>query len=69
MNLKVKMEKVGKNAKATLTVDIQAGKLFAVKPSKEVLDDSNTFTHEKGMFVSLNIHFSFAIVNNSTCVL
>lgn len=33
--------------RVTLTVDIQAGKLFAVKPSKEVLDDSNTFPHDK----------------------
>ncbi|XP_064614933.1 phosphatidylinositol 3,4,5-trisphosphate 5-phosphatase 1-like [Liolophura sinensis] len=48
MPFEVKAIKHGRVAgRVTLTVDIQAGKLFAVKPSKEVLDDSNTFPHDK----------------------
>lgn len=33
--------------RVTLKVDVQTGRLFAVKPSKDILDASNTFSHEK----------------------
>ena len=46
--LQAKVVKHGQaKGKINLTVDIQSGKLFAVKPSKEILDDSNVFTHDK----------------------
>ncbi|CAL1541371.1 unnamed protein product [Lymnaea stagnalis] len=44
----VKVLKYGKaNYKLKLTVDIHQGRFFAVKPSKEQLDASNTFPHDK----------------------
>ncbi|CAE1280019.1 SHIP2 [Acanthosepion pharaonis] len=33
--------------RVTLKVDVQTGRLFAVKPSKDILDASNTFSHDK----------------------
>ena len=33
--------------KIKLTVDIQAGKLMAIKPTKNVLNENNVFTHDK----------------------
>ena len=49
-NLQVKTYKFGKPAgKITLTVDVQAGKLFAVKPTKDILNEQNVFTHNKSM--------------------
>ena len=35
--------------KIKLTVDIQGGKLMAIKPSKNVLNDNNVFSHDKSM--------------------
>ncbi|KAK7090622.1 phosphatidylinositol 3,4,5-trisphosphate 5-phosphatase 2-like isoform X2 [Littorina saxatilis] len=47
----VKLLKAGKvlnqAAKLNLNVDMRQGRLFAVKPSKDFLDSSNTFTHDK----------------------
>ncbi|KAK3776324.1 hypothetical protein RRG08_039910 [Elysia crispata] len=44
----VKVLKYGKvNYKLKLTVDIHQGRFFAVKPSKDNLDSSNTFPHDK----------------------
>ncbi|CAG5122547.1 unnamed protein product [Candidula unifasciata] len=44
----VKVLKYGKaNYKLKLTVDIHQGRFFAVKPSKDLLDASNTFPHDK----------------------
>ncbi|RUS69396.1 hypothetical protein EGW08_022841, partial [Elysia chlorotica] len=44
----VKVLKYGKvNYKLKLTVDIHQGRFFAVKPSKDLLDSSNTFPHDK----------------------
>ncbi|KAK6195098.1 hypothetical protein SNE40_000592 [Patella caerulea] len=44
----VKVSKSGKfSSKMTLTIDIRAGRFFAVKPSKDFLDSSNTFDHDK----------------------
>ncbi|CAH1781564.1 unnamed protein product [Owenia fusiformis] len=43
----VKIKGKTQSHKYTLTVDIMAGKLYAVRPSKEVLDNSNLFTHDK----------------------
>jgi len=33
--------------KIKLTVDIQGGKLMAIKPTKNILNDNNVFTHDK----------------------
>jgi len=35
--------------KIKLTVDIQAGKLMAIKPTKTCLNDNNVFSHDKSM--------------------
>ncbi|KAK3094659.1 hypothetical protein FSP39_004619 [Pinctada imbricata] len=35
------------HSKMTLSVDISQGKLFAVKPSKDALDPSSVFTHDR----------------------
>ncbi|XP_005096102.1 phosphatidylinositol 3,4,5-trisphosphate 5-phosphatase 1 isoform X2 [Aplysia californica] len=44
----VKVLKYGKtNYRLKLTVDIHQGRFFAVKPSKDLLDSSNTFPHDK----------------------
>ena len=48
--VQAKLVKLGKDAKVKLTVDIQSGKLFCVKPSKDILDESNMFTHDKGRY-------------------
>ncbi|XP_023930174.1 phosphatidylinositol 3,4,5-trisphosphate 5-phosphatase 1 [Lingula anatina] len=46
--VKIISNRTCKTSKATVTVDIQAGKLFAVKASKaDALDNSNTFVHDK----------------------
>jgi len=42
-------------AKIKLTVDIQAGKLMAIKPTKSILNDNNVFSHDKSA-ISLYIH-------------
>ncbi|OWF40904.1 Phosphatidylinositol 3,4,5-trisphosphate 5-phosphatase 2 [Mizuhopecten yessoensis] len=34
-------------SKMTLTIDIPAGKMFAVKPSKEILDSNSLITHDR----------------------
>lgn len=34
-------------SKVNLNVDMRQGRLFAVKPSKDFLDSSNIFTHDK----------------------
>jgi len=36
-------------AKIKLTVDIQGGKLMTIKPTKNVLNDNNVFSHDKSM--------------------
>ena len=38
-------------AKIKLTVDIQAGKLMAIKPTKSILNDNNVFSHDKSMIL------------------
>ena len=59
-SLQAKYVKYGKPAqKITMSVDIQGGKLRIVKPHKDVLDDSNVFSHDK---VTLNVYgFSMRI--------
>ena len=50
--LQAKLSKSGKlsaSHRVTLKVDIHSGKLFMVRPSKETLDDSNVFNHDKGI--------------------
>nr|KAG5696718.1 hypothetical protein BaRGS_028838 [Batillaria attramentaria] len=44
---------MGAPSKLNLNVDIRQGRLFAVKPSKDFLDSSNTFTHDKSRFHGL----------------
>ena len=45
----------GKNGqKLNLTVDIQQGKLFVVRPNKNTLDSSNVFLHDKSKIFALN---------------
>ena len=39
--------------KIKLTVDIQAGKLMTIKPTKSVLNDKNVFSHDKGVLLSV----------------
>ena len=38
--------------KIKLTVDIQSGKLMAIKPTKMVLNDTNVFAHDKSSYYS-----------------
>jgi len=37
-------------AKIKLTIDIQGGKLMAIKPTKNVMNDNNVFTHDKSTY-------------------
>ncbi|XP_041349218.1 phosphatidylinositol 3,4,5-trisphosphate 5-phosphatase 2A-like [Gigantopelta aegis] len=47
-SFEVKVTKPGKlTSKMTLTVDLKQGRMYAVKPSKEFLDSSNNFSHDK----------------------
>jgi hypothetical protein len=50
--LQAKMLTLSQAKRIKLTVDIQVGKLLAIKPHKEVLNDSNVFTHDKSTFIS-----------------
>jgi len=45
--LQAKVLKLTVLSKIKLTVDIQAGKLLAVKPTKDVLNDKNVFSHDR----------------------
>ncbi|XP_046568914.1 LOW QUALITY PROTEIN: phosphatidylinositol 3,4,5-trisphosphate 5-phosphatase 2A-like [Haliotis rubra] len=47
-SFEVRSSKAGKfTSKVTLNVDIRQGRFYAVKPSKDFLDSSNTFTHDR----------------------
>jgi len=49
-------------AKIKLTVDIQAGKLMAIKPTKSILNDNNVFSHDKSMLVVFGTYYSANIL-------
>jgi hypothetical protein len=56
----VKLVKAGKMmsqaVKVNLNVDMRQGRLFAVKPSKDALDSSNTFTHDKSKLLAFSLN-------------
>ena len=48
----------GCQAKIKLTVDIQSGKLLAIKPNKDCLNEKNVFTHERSEFIFYDFFIS-----------
>ena len=48
--------------KIKLTVDIQAGKLMAIKPTKTCLNDNNVFSHDKSMTLHSEACFTASTV-------
>ena len=59
----ISFQVTGKNGqKLNLTVDIQQGKLFVVRPNKTTLDSSNVFLHDKSKIFVLKIDTAFIII-------
>ena len=60
----ISFQVTGKNGqKLNVTVDIQQGKLFVVRPNKSTLDASNVFLHDKSKIFVLKhgIYYNYYI--------
>jgi len=49
-------------AKIKLTVDIQGGKFMAIKPTKNVMNDNNVFTHDKSMLLLVRYYIVYRVI-------